>query len=93
MNVLFLDLKIIPKIEKKIYTKHHVSANEAYEVIINQDYHIRKTGLLYLIYGQTFSGRYLFMVVKNIGNKIAQLITARDMNKKEKQFFQKLKRK
>ena len=42
---------------------------------------------IYLIYGQTESNRYLFLVVKALGQGRYRPITARDMIKKEKRLY------
>jgi len=92
MKEMFLELKISKKVADKIWKKHQVSTAEAKEVIFNQDYHIRKAGKsLYLVFGTTYAGRYLFMVVKKLSNRIGRLITARDMEKNEKRLYQKVR--
>jgi uncharacterized DUF497 family protein len=45
----------------------------------------------YLTYGETDNGRFLFVVWVSRYRK-TRIITARDMTKKEKQFYRKRKR-
>lgn len=42
---------------------------------------------LYYVTGQTASGRYLFVVVKYLGRGNVKVITARDMDNKEKSRY------
>jgi uncharacterized protein len=90
------------KIEKIIWdletvnhiARHTVSPEEVEEVFFNED---DKPVILkgkegkYLAYGETQSGRYL-LVVWAIHYKKTVVITARDLTKKEKQFYRRTKR-
>ena len=44
---------------------------------------------LHYIFGKTYAGRYLFIVVKFIRPGEVKVITARDMNAWEKNYFKK----
>jgi uncharacterized DUF497 family protein len=74
--------------------RHAVSPEEVEEVLFNED---DKPILLkgkegrYLAYGQTQSGRSL-LVVWVIRYRKTNIITARDLTKKEKQFHRRTKR-
>ncbi len=41
----------------------------------------------YLVYGSTYSGRYVFIVGVNKGKGIFRTITARDMTEREKSLY------
>ncbi|MCK4423456.1 MAG: BrnT family toxin [Candidatus Omnitrophica bacterium] len=74
--------------------RHEVSPEEAEEVCFSRSYYI-ETGRdkYYYITGQTESGRYLFLVIKYLGRRKARVVTARDMDKKEKSRYKKKRRK
>jgi len=65
--------------------KHNVSPEEVEEVCFFQTAYIEKgrQGLYYAT-GQTEAGRYLFVVVRFIGHGKVVIVTARDMDNKEK---------
>lgn len=68
--------------------KHSVTPQEAEEACYNQPI-IRKTkDSLYLVYGQTDAGRYLFIVVNCKSKDIVYVITARAMTKNEQRYYQ-----
>lgn len=69
--------------------KHRVSAAEVEEVVFEDAPFVTKGSWgRYYVYGQTSSGRYLFMVIALLGNHRARVITARDMIKREGQYYQ-----
>lgn len=41
----------------------------------------------YLVFGQTAAGRYLFIVLVPIAEGVFQLVTARDMESRERRYF------
>ena len=73
---------------------HRVSPEEVEQVLFN-DYDIpvimRGKQNKYITYGVTDSGRLLFVVWVSKYRK-TRIVTARDMTKKEKQFYRKRKR-
>jgi len=73
---------------------HSVSPEEVEEVLFNDmDLPIIMRGKegRYLSYGKTNGGRFLF-VVWAFKNRKTKIITARNMTKKEKQFYRRRKR-
>ena len=75
-------------------TRHAVSPEEVEEVLFNEDDNpiiLKGKEGKYLAFGQTQSGRYLLVVWVNHYKKTG-IITARDLTKKEKQFYRKTKR-
>lgn len=47
---------------------------------------------IYYVLGQTDSGRYLFIVLRELGFGIALPVTARDMSDKERKRYQEIRR-
>ncbi|MBU0510481.1 MAG: BrnT family toxin [Chloroflexi bacterium] len=74
----------------KIAAKHHVTQNEAEDIFFNSHrYHFVEKGLrtnedVYSVTGQTNAGRYLIVFFIRKRNNIALIISARDMDKKER---------
>ncbi len=72
--------------------RHAVGPGEVEEVCFNEDEapHIRSgRDELHYVFGRTYSGRFLFIVVKFIRRGEVKVITARDMNAWEKSYFRK----
>jgi len=73
--------------EKHILWRHNVTRSEVESVFIGDPYfRIGRDGTRY-VYGQTSSGRYLFVVYLYIGTGVVRIITARDMTKREKKLY------
>jgi uncharacterized DUF497 family protein len=73
--------------EKHIRERHDVTKFETEEVLIG-DPHFRiwRDDTRY-VYGQTSSGRYLFVAYLYLGKGVARVITARDMTKRERRLY------
>lgn len=73
--------------------EHDVESDEVWE-ICTDPFHLahRKGKNRYLLYGQTISGRYLFVVLERVEGNIYKPITARDMTSNEKVNFRRLRR-
>lgn len=70
--------------------RHEVSLEEAEEACFSRSSCLEKArGKLYYLTGQIEAGRYLFLVVKYLGQGKAKVITARDMDRKEKARYKK----
>lgn len=71
-----------------IASKHGVTPGEVEEVCFGDPFILRGAGKrenrLYYVLGQTEAGRYLFVVIKPLGGKKAQPITAREMSSSER---------
>ena len=69
--------------------KHRVSTAEVEEVVFEDaPFATKEKWGRYYVFGQASSGRYLFMVIALLGNHRARVITARDMIKRERQYYQ-----
>ena len=90
------------KIEKIIWdeetfnhiARHAVSPEEVEEILFNEKDNpiiLKGKGGKYLAYGQTQGGRYL-LIVWVIRYKKTRIITARELTKKEKQYYRRTKR-
>jgi uncharacterized DUF497 family protein len=83
----------LPQFVQKIITKHHVWPEEVEEVLLSRPVHRKaKRGQvqgedLYAAYGQTETGRYLFIVFIHKPPRRALVISARDMNESERRYY------
>ena len=72
--------------------RHAVKPKEVEEVCFNEyEFPFVRSGRenLHYIFGKTYSGRFLFVVVRFIRQGEIKVITARDMNTWEKSYFKK----
>ena len=68
--------------------RHRVDPEEVEEVCFSHSSYIERGHRgFYYITAQTTAGRYLFVVLKLLGNGKAKPITARNMDEKEKQRY------
>ena len=85
----------LPDFIEKIYVKHHDTQDEVEEIFFNVPHFrfvesgYRKGEDVYSACGQTDAGRYLiaFFILKN-GN-VTLVVSARDMDKKERKRYEK----
>ena len=71
-------------------SRHAVRPEEVEEVCFNEDESpLIRSGRenLYYVLGKTYSGRFLFVVVRFIRQGEVKVITARNMNNWEKAYF------
>jgi uncharacterized DUF497 family protein len=83
----------LKKIVDKLANKHHITQDEVEQVFINNpQYRFLEQGEIedehvYSAYGQTDSGRYVTVIfIRKFGNR-ALVISARDMDKKERKQY------
>ena len=70
--------------------RHAIAPQEVEEVCFNEDDSpFIRSGRekLHYVFGKTYSGRLLFVVVKFITNGKVSVVTARDMNEWERKYF------
>ncbi|MEZ8217778.1 hypothetical protein B0813_001315 [Candidatus Fervidibacteria bacterium JGI MDM2 SSWTFF-3-K9] len=72
--------------------KHSVSLEEVEKVFLNNKPHFRRHGKVFYAFGQTSSGRYLFIVFRFVTPKVVRVITARDMTQKERRYYRRVTR-
>lgn len=84
-------LEIDDHILDKIESKHSVQFEEAEQVCLSDKHHVRKGREgLYKIFGQTFAGRYLLVVLVYKGDGHWKIVTAREMIDEERKLFKKV---
>ncbi|MFH1258351.1 MAG: BrnT family toxin [Elusimicrobiota bacterium] len=71
--------------------KHAVSPNEVEEACFNTPFTLRSKDGRYLVYGRSDAGRYLFVVLVDKGHGVIRLITARDMEDKDRKLYHRKK--
>ena len=69
-------------------TRHGVSPEEVEEACYYRPFVLKGRGGLYLIYGRSRDGRYLFIVARYQGSGVIRIVTARDMTEAEKKLCQ-----
>ena len=73
--------------------RHQVQPHEIEEVFYSEPRVFRGRRRRFLAYGQSFSGRYLFVVFEARSQGRIRVITAREMSAKEKQRVRQWQRK
>jgi hypothetical protein len=81
-------LEIDDHILEKIESKHHVSFVEVEEACLSDQRHIRrgKEGF-YKVFSQTSAGRYILVVLANLGKGNWRVVTAREMTESERRLY------
>jgi uncharacterized DUF497 family protein len=81
-------LEIDDHILEKIESKHHVSFTGVEEACLSDQRHIRrgKEGL-YKVFSQTTAGRYILVVLVNLGKGNWRVVTAREMTESERRLY------
>ena len=84
IEVLEIDDSILDKIE----AKHNVSFSEVEEAVRSQRRVVRRGRYdLYLVFSQTSAGRYLFVVLAHLAGASWKVVTAREMDPKERRLY------
>ena len=88
------DFLWLPDIVTKIWVKHHVTQEEAEEIFFNRprfrfvESGYRRGEDVYLVAGQTFGGRYLIVFFILKPGRIAFILSARNMDRKERRRYE-----
>lgn len=83
----------LPDIIEKLISKHRISPDEVEEVFFNKpqfrfvEKGNRKDENVYSALGQTDSGRYVIVIFIHKYNNLALILSARDMDKKERKRY------
>ena len=101
-KVFQCEVTISSGVREKLLKKHNIEIWEVEEVIYDDPHAFSITYRdCYFIYGQTFSGRYLLILVRLLsleevtklgfkqGINVIKIITARDMNKNQRKMYNK----
>ena len=84
----------LPSIIEKLSIKHTVTQDEVEEIFFDRPkYRFVESGYqsgedVYSVFGQTDPGRYLAVIFINKPGNTALIITARDMDKKERKRYE-----
>lgn len=82
-------MEVTLEIEEKIWIKHRVTVDEVEEALLKLHIEKRKPGdrKRRYIYGRTNAGRYLFIVVEQLGSRHFFLLTTMDMDRGERKKY------
>ena len=83
-------LEIEDYILEKIESKHSITFSEVEEACLSDKRHVRKGEEgLYKLFSQTDAGRYILVVLVNLGNGNWKVVTAREMTDSERRLYKK----
>ena len=83
-------LEIDDHILEKIEAKHHIALEELEEACLSDRRHIRRSREgLYKVFSQTTAGRYILVVLVNLGKGNWRIVTAREMTDSERRLYSK----
>jgi len=91
--LLLKEIIWVDKFALKIQRKHHVTVVEVEESLLSRVIFRRsRRGMIegedvYMAYGKTLAGRYLFTVFIYKGQNMGLIISARDMTLKERRYY------
>ena len=81
-------LEIDDHILEKIETRHSISFSEVEEACLSDRVHVRRGREgLYKVFSQTAAGRYVLVVLVNLGEGNWKIVTARGMTDSERQLY------
>lgn len=81
-------LEIDDHILEKIESKHGISFMEIEEACLSDTRHVRRGREgLYKVFSRTLAGRYVLVVLVNLGSGNWKVATARDMVDNERQLY------
>jgi uncharacterized DUF497 family protein len=83
----FANFECSPEIISKLRAKHQVDLAEVQDVFGADPWIRRGPGDRYIVYGRTSAGRYLLVVVRDLGRGLCEIRTARDMTATEKRSY------
>jgi hypothetical protein len=99
-KVFECEVTVSSGVKEKLLMKHNIEIWEIEEVIYDDPYAFSLAYRnCYFIYGQSFSGRYLLVLVRILsaeetvrlnfesGTSVLKIITARDMNQKQRRMY------
>lgn len=83
-------LQIDDHIFDKIEAKHGISFEEVEEACLSDKRHVRRSREgLYKLFSQTEAGRYILVVLVNLGRGNWKIVTAREMSGNERRLYNK----
>ena len=63
----FIDVECSRAVVEKLHSKHGIGESEVHEAVFDHTHVRRGRGGLYQVYGRTDAGRYLFVVIRDLG--------------------------
>jgi uncharacterized DUF497 family protein len=89
--VLYIEsLEIDDHVLDKIESKHGITFSEVEKACLSDKRHVRKGKEgLYKLFSQTDAGRYILVVLLNLGGSNWKVVTAREMTDSERQLYKK----
>jgi uncharacterized DUF497 family protein len=83
-------LEIDDEILNKIESKHGISFREVEEACFSEFLHVRRSREgLYKLFSRTTAGRYILVVLVNLGKGTWKVVTARDLTVNERRLYNK----
>jgi len=83
-------LEIDDLVLDKIESKHGVTFEEVEEACLSEKRHVRRSREgLYKLFSQTAAGRYILVVLVNLGRGCWKIVTAREMTDSERRLYSK----
>ena len=83
-------LEVDDHILDKIESKHGVTFEEVEEACLYEGRHVRRGRVgLYKLFSQTANGRYVLVVLANLGRGCWRVATAREMTDSERRLYSK----
>ena len=84
-------LEIDDHVLDKIESQHGVPFHEVEEACYAGQRHVRRGREgLYKVFSQTEAGRYLLVVLAELGGGALRVVTARDMTQRERRLYQRV---
>ncbi len=85
----FREIECSEAVAEKIQSKHGVEPSEVEEVLADDPQARRAGRELYSVSGRTDSGRYLVILLHDLGDGVGRLVTAREMDASERRAHRK----
>jgi len=83
-------LQIDDHVLDKIESKHGITFEEVEEACLSEKRHVRRSREgLYKLFSQTGAGRYILVVLVNLGRGDWKIVTAREMTDNERRLYSK----
>ena len=83
-------LEIDDHVLDKIESKHGIAFEQVEEACLSEKRHIRRSREgLYKLFSQTAAGRYVLVVLVNLGRGDWKIVTAREMTDSERRLYDK----
>ena len=86
--ILFTKLDCSREVADKLWSKHAVDVREVRQALEESPYKRRGAEGLANVLGQTQAGRYLSVLVRELGNGRVRVVTARDMTRAERRLYE-----